>query len=43
MEHLTPNRFIRFEFGGIGMFSKLAEQAGNSNNKYTVNCIFMQK
>ena len=32
-----------FEFGGIQKFSRLAEQAGNSNNKHTVNCIFMQK
>ena len=32
-----------FEFGKIRKFSRLAEQASKSNNKYTVNCIFMQK
>ena len=31
------------EFGEIQKFSRLAEQARNSNNKCTVNCIFMQK
>ena len=35
--------FISFEFGEIEKFSRLAEQAGESNNKYTVNCIFVQK
>ena len=29
------------EFGEIPKFSGLAEQAGESNNKYTVNGIFM--
>ena len=31
------------EFGKIQKFSGLAEQDGNSNNKYTGNCIFVQK
>ena len=32
-----------FEFGEIQKFSRLAEQTGESNNKYTVNCIFVLK
>ena len=31
------------EFGEIQKFSKLAEQAGNLSNKYTVNYIFLQQ
>ena len=30
------------EFGEIPKFSRVAEQAGELNNKYTVNCIFTQ-
>ena len=32
-----------FEFGEIQKFSRLAEQADQSNNKYTVDCIVVQK
>ena len=31
----------KIEFGKIQKFSRLAEQAGESNNKYTVNYIFV--
>ena len=30
-------------FGEIQKLGRLAEQAGKSKNKYTVNCIFVQK
>ena len=30
-------------FNKIQKFSRLVEQAGESINKYTVNCIFLQK
>ena len=40
----TKRKFIDpIEFGEIQKFSRLAKQAGESNNKYTVNCIFVQK
>ena len=33
---------MQIEFGEIQKFSRLTEQAGESNNKYSVNCIFVQ-
>ena len=32
---------LSIKFGEIQKFSRLAEQAGESNNKHTVNCIFV--
>ena len=36
-------RLLTIEFGEIQKFARLAEQAGESYNKYTANCIFVQK
>ena len=36
-------KLLSLQFGEIQKFSRLAGQAGESNNKYTVNCIFVQK
>ena len=32
---------IKIEFGEIQKFGRLGEQAGESNNKYTINLIFV--
>ena len=42
IDELAVGRLI-FEFGEIQKISRLAEQAGDSNNKHTLNCIFVQK
>ena len=34
-------KFSTIEFCEIQKFSRLAEQASEGNNKYTINCIFM--
>ena len=35
--------YVTVQFGEIQKFSRLAEQADESNNKYAVKCIFVQK
>ena len=34
---------LQVGYGEIQKCMQIAQQAGNSNNKYTVNCIFIQK
>ena len=40
-ETQVMTRIIKLEFGEVRKFSRLAEQPGELDNKYTVNCIFM--